>query len=510
LTNKTFPDLTILQTEKYQKSMPSTDSTAPTASSDQEPTPMSQESTDQPITQPWPVPPPTPVDPSSPQDRIIKTDEDYGTIGGVVCSADVSGPEIKDTKTDPLSTNDTMLRVVAASVSGSAGQGAESRVRAGFSYDPQVITVTAFPNDREFGNSLEFEIPCTKCGRHIFYSLEKDHCSMHNDTPCAIPELISLCPSHKGHAFRPSIRIWVNSGSKINIDPVDDSGAAAEDDIVQSDIVQSDDDEKPVFKSPAVTTVQVKLIEYVSLKKQFTLRYSCPLCFEDHTLVIEESPAFNPKSVSFVAGPPLSFDHVCHCGPLYQPLTVRVSLKIWQMSGCNVYEAPVNDPSHVMIRNVLLDPHGMAFAVFTCPFCIHHLGVRKSHAYSIGTMVNLDLRPLARIKDAAENIAGTPALLCSMAAGQPEQVKLSLSKWRFNGAALINVDTRGFPMPNEMTAYAGEIPLLHVDHEEENAQDAYKWYLYKIKDAAGGGSSAACHRRKRCREEEELLPMRGC
>ncbi len=125
-------------------------------------------------------------------------------------------------------------------------------------------------------------------------------------------------------------------------------------------------------------------------------------------------------------------------------------------------------------------------------------------------MVNLDLRPLARIKDAAENIAGTPALLCSMAAGQPEQVKLSLSKWRFNGAALINVDTRGFPMPNEMTAYAGEIPLLHVDHEEENAQDAYKWYLYKIKDAAGGGSSAACHRRKRCREEEELLPMRGC
>jgi hypothetical protein len=354
--------------------MASTDSAPLAASNDQEPIPMSRESSDQPITQPWPVPPPSPIDPASPKDdskdRIIKTDEDYGSIDGVENDADVSG--IEDEKTDPYVDDDDYYkskgyRIVTASETGSAGQGAEARVRKGVSYKPHVLSVTAFPNDPELKDSFEFKIPCTKCGLPIFYLRPKSECHIHNGVPCALANFISDCPYHKGHAFGPSLLNWIDSGSKIICDDVEaatkhikigaagggaaDTGVEAvfeQEDISgtersEGDIEQSeDDDEEPEFKSPSILTVQVQDVKFNPLKKHYTVDYFCPLCRNSHFIGIKETVGFNPKSVPFVAGPPPSFDHICNCSPRKQPMTVNVSFKVWQFLGCKIIEAPAD------------------------------------------------------------------------------------------------------------------------------------------------------------------------
>ena len=297
---------------------------------------MSRESSDQPLTQPWPVPPSSPVSAASPKDRIIKTDEDYGTIDGVAADGDAS--DIEDDKTDPYVDNDPGNR-------------------------PNVLTVTKYPNDPKLEDSLVFEIPCTVCGRNIFYKVPKSKCFIHqNGTPCGLARLKSLCPNHPGIEFEPSLLNWIDSGARIisdeikpssdNVDFAPAGGGAADTGSEQgyvsgaeepdNDIVQSDDDDQPEFKSPPFLTVQVNKIKYDAPEKKYSLEYYCPICDNyHHEIEIFKTAGFDPTSVAFVAGPPLVLDHICYCSPAKKPVTVKVSFKVWQFLGCKITEDPV-------------------------------------------------------------------------------------------------------------------------------------------------------------------------
>ena len=474
--------------------MASTDSTAVPAPNDQDTQSLSYQSSDQSITQPLSVPP------SSPQDSII----------GAGGAADGN---VSDSGTEHFSdgeSRDNAALVVHNSEPGSGGRLAalDATVK-----KVQILPVSQIKVDSDDPFRFYVYVNCEACGPDCLFRIYKSSCiydiDNHNESPEHLKFLRLLhCPKH-GFTFKPSLGNWIRSGRIIEtISSGIDSGAGGEEaaaggaaaggaaggaaaagggaaasevgaGTVVEQIVISDDDEPTEWLAPPILTAYVESIEHDKTKTDnaFKIIFWCPLCGGKHSIYKDERE-FNPYSLVYKLGSPGQLSSVTKCGRNYVTVTLKLDFKAWQLNSLQV------DPPTVMVKDVLVAPCGMTYAVFPCYFC------KKDHAYSIGVVVNVDLSVLH--KDNPRNIVGTPALVCSLKANKPMRVKLSLEKWRGKHSLEIPVDSHGKPKKNVVTDFTGGIPLEKVEHEEEREDLAYFYYCEKImedKKAAGGGAA---------------------